>query len=124
VVAELAPDYPALAESMRVPARNAIFFDGDFDDGTHRLLRCRAARYRADLQFLKVRYFYDRLLRDTAGTEGRFVDDYDAHIYFPNELRLLFRLSGFEIEGEWGGYDGSPLGHASRSIVICGVRRD
>jgi SAM-dependent methyltransferase len=121
-VAELSPDHAALAESMRSPAHGAVTFDGDFGDGKHRLIRCRAVRYRADLQRMKVRYFYDRFPQDARGGADRFVDDYEAHVYFPNELRLLFRLSGFKIETEWGGYDGASPGHTTRSMIICGVR--
>jgi SAM-dependent methyltransferase len=120
VVAEPMPDYPTLSDSMRSPSRSALCLDGDFEDGDRRLLRCRAVQYRADLQRMKVRYFYDRFLEEDA---DRFVDDYDAHVFFPNELRLLFCLAGFQIEREWGDYEGGALNHRSRTQIICGLRR-
>lgn len=117
VVAEIMPNYQVLAEAMRSPASAAISLDGDFHDGSQRLVRCRASQYRADLQHMRVRYFYDRFSADAA---SRFIDDYEAHVFFPNELRLLFRLAGFQIESEWGDYHGGPLTHESRVIILCG----
>ncbi len=119
VVAELAPDYPTMAESMRLPARVAMRFDGDLGTDDDRLLRYRTASYRADLQRLRVRYLYDRFR--AAGEPDRLVEDYDAHVYFPNELRLLFTLAGFRLERTWGGYDGAPFSHASPAMIFCGV---
>jgi SAM-dependent methyltransferase len=41
---------------------------------------------------------------------------------FPRELRLLLERNGFEIEKQWGDYDGSPLGPDSpRMITLCRV---
>jgi SAM-dependent methyltransferase len=91
VVAEVAPDYPTLAESMLSPSHSALRLDGDFEDEDQQLLRCRATHYRADTQRMNVRYFYDRFSKTKKA--ARFVDDYEAHVYFPNELRLLFRLT-------------------------------
>jgi SAM-dependent methyltransferase len=120
VCAELAPDYPTLAESMRIPAKVNIQLDADFDDSDQRLMRCRAISYRADLQRMRVRYFYDHFRE--VGEDARFVHDYDAHVYYPNELRLLFLSAGFEIENEWGSYESSPIGHRSRFLIFSGKK--
>ncbi len=120
VVAEVAPDYPAMAESMQSPSRSALCLDGDFENNDQRLLRCRAVRYHAPSQRMRVHYFYDRFSETKEA--DRFVDDYDAHVYFPNELRLLFRMAGFQIESEWGDYEGGELKHQSRTIILNGVR--
>jgi len=120
LIVESAPDYEIMADAMRSPARTALCLDGDFDDGQRRLLRCRAAQYQAHSQTLRVRYLYDQL--EAEEKSARFVDDYDAHVYFPNELRLLFNLTGFRAKGEWGDFAGSPLSHRTRSLIICGQR--
>lgn len=120
IIVESAPDYEIMADAMRSPARTAVCLDGDFDDGQRRLLRCRAAQYQAHSQTLRVRYLYDQL--ESEETSVRFVDDYNAHVYFPNELRLLFTLTGFRVEREWGDFAKSPLSHRSRSLIICGQR--
>jgi hypothetical protein len=56
----------------------------------------------------------------TAFLPERFVNDYEAHVYFPSELRLLFIAVGFEVEAVWGDYQLGPLRHDSRAIIICG----
>jgi len=117
VVAEVMPDYRTLADSMHSPPRATICLDGDFEKGAERMLRCRAAQFRADTQRMKVHYFYDRA---SAGNAERFLDDYEAHVYFPNELQLLFLSAGFEIEAVWGDYHRGPLRHDSRAMIICG----
>lgn len=120
VVAERAPDYATLAESLRVPPRDVIALDRDVDHPGRRLLRCRSARYHAHRQRLSVRFFYDRF--DETGPDDRFIDDYEAHVFFPTELRLLFLIAGFEIEAEWGGPGGEPFTHLSRTMIFCGRR--
>jgi SAM-dependent methyltransferase len=120
VVAEAMPDYQTLADGMKSPSRAALCLDGDFSDGERHLLRCRASRYRADLQLMRVRYFYDQF---SAGTAGRFVDDQEAYVFFPGELSLLFQCAGFEIEAVWGDYEFGPLTHDSRVIILSGRRK-
>jgi len=120
LIVESAPDYQIMADAMHSPPRTALSLDGDFDDGQRRLLRCRAAQYQAHSQTLRVRYLYDQLEAEEKSV--RFVDNYDAHVYFPNELRLLFTLTGFRVEEEWGDFERSPLSHRSRSLIICGHR--
>lgn len=121
IVAEQTADLATLAESMRIPPRVQMVFDGDFQVDGVRLIRQRSVNYRADLQQMHVRYFYDRISEEKI---ERFVNDYVGHVYFPGELRLLFLGAGFVIENEWGDYDGSSLEHASRVHIICGTRSD
>jgi len=120
LIVESAPDYETMADAMRSPARTALCLDGDFNDGKSRLLRCRAAQYQSHTQTLLVKFLYDQL--ETEKKSARFVDDYDAHVYFPNELRLLFTMAGFRIEEEWGDFKNTPLSHRSPSLIICGQR--
>lgn len=119
LVMEQAPDYATLADSMRTPPRAVVQLDGDAHDGDRRLLRCRSARYFADRQRMSVRFFYDRLA-EGSDAKDRFVDDYEAHVFFPGELRLLFLAAGFVIEAEWGDYRGGPFVHDSRVMIFCG----
>lgn len=120
VLAEVAPAYSVLAESMCIPPRETVQFDGDFTDGHSRLIRYRTARFHAHDQRLKVRYQYDYL------PEGkhweRFINDYEAHVYFPAELRFLLRLAGFQTGEEWGDYSGGPFTHESRFLIFSGTR--
>lgn len=120
IVAEVAPDYPSMAASMQTPHHAHVRLDGDFKNEEARLIRYRTERYHAHDQRLTIHFLYDHFTGpDTA---RRFVNDYEAHVYFPNELRLLFISAGFVIEQEWGAYDGSPLAHDSHCLIISGRR--
>lgn len=120
VVAEIMPNYAALADSMRIPPRAVVELDGEFQRGEEKLIRRRSVSYQADLQQMEVHYFYDHA-PDGRESEN-FVNDYAGHVYFPNELRLLFLGAGFEIESVWGGYRRQPFAHASRVMVLGGRR--
>lgn len=116
------PDLAAYADSLRNPPRALAEVDLDQTDpasGT-RLIRQRTTRFdileqRADIQFR-----YDRF----AGGQydGCYVSDYAAHIYFPRELQLLFRLAGFELESIWADYTFAPASAGARNIVMVGRR--
>jgi SAM-dependent methyltransferase len=117
-------DLPLLADSMQSPPRAILRLDGDasFDDEPvqERQLRYKAVRYNPAQQCASVHLFYDTY-HDNRRPD-RFVSDYDSHIFFPRELELLFRLSGFVIESVWGDYLGSALGRASRVLVMVGQK--
>ncbi len=48
----------------------------------------------------------------------------DIHIYFPNELRLLFLCTGFEIEASYGDYHLQPFGPGTSRQILIGTRTD
>jgi hypothetical protein len=52
----------------------------------------------------------------------RYVSDFDCHVYYPRELELLFRLTGFVVERRYGDYDMHPLAATSRALVVVGRR--
>lgn len=52
----------------------------------------------------------------------RYVSDFDCHVYYPRELELLFRMTGFSIERWFGDYAMHPLGRASRQMIAVGVK--
>jgi hypothetical protein len=54
------------------------------------------------------------------GKPGRFISDYECHVYYPRELQLLFRLNGFAIESMWGDYRQGPVENSSRALVWWG----
>ena len=120
VVAELMADLPALAESMQSPPRVRVELDTDRGDGEQRLIRYKTTQYQAHQQRAAIRFLYDRF--DQSPTAERLVSDYEAHVYFPNELRLLFLCAGFVPGETWGDYTGGPLQHTSRYLIMCGVK--
>lgn len=127
LVAELMANLPVLADSQSLPARVVLELDSDTareNGGTsERLVRYRATRYFAHEQRASVRFLYDKLRHESAVAE-RFLSDYEAHIFYPREMELLFRISGFEVEHVWGDYHRGPLGPLSSQLIVVGRRPD
>jgi len=105
-------EFPVLAESTQIPRRAFLQIDNDtscsIGQGDKLLIRYRAVTHRAAEQRASVRYLYDEFR--PGGPPERFLSDYEHHVYFPRELELLFRLTGFVIESIWGDHKESPLG--------------
>jgi SAM-dependent methyltransferase len=109
------PDLATLSESQRVKPR--AFVDLDIDATRQslgdeaRLLRCAATTYEPHLQLANVRLLYDRF--DAHAVAERFVMNYQSHVYFPAELELLFRATGFDVVAQFGDYAFGALGRTS-----------
>jgi SAM-dependent methyltransferase len=114
------PNLGAYAESMQVPPRTLLEIDVDTRDpvsGT-RLLRYKTTRYVPYEQRAEIRFLYDKF---PGGADvDRYVSDFECHVYFPRELELLFRLTGFTIERTHGSYDMRAPSAASRQLIIVG----
>lgn len=118
------PDLAAYAESLRTPPRavTEVDLDQTDPDSGDRLIRQRTTRFdvleqRADIQFLYDRFAGERHVE-------RYVSDFAAHVYFPRELQLLFRLSGFVLEAVWADYAFRPPQLGTREIVMAGRKPD
>jgi hypothetical protein len=53
----------------------------------------------------------------------RYESDFDCHVYFPRALELLFRLTGFEVDMRYGGYQRRPFTASSRQLILIGRKR-
>lgn len=112
------PDLATLAEAQRVRPRAFVELDIDATRRTAReegLLRCTATTYEPHLQRADVRLLYDRF--DHTELAERFVTDFAHHVYFPSELELLYRLSGFEVAQQYGDYRLVPFDRTSPYLV-------
>jgi SAM-dependent methyltransferase len=117
------PNLAAYADSLATPPRALVEMDIDqeSDDGVHRLIRYKTTRYEAHRQRAHVHFLYDRFeSREDEEQARRYVSDFESHVYFPRELELLFRYTGFEVEHTWGGYRGETLRNHSRAILMVG----
>jgi len=114
------PNLAAYADSMQTPPRAFVEFDIDARDresGT-RLLRYKTTRYLPHEQRAEIRFLYDRF---PAGNQvDRYVSDFDCHVYYPREVELLFRLTGFSCEVWFGDYAMRRLGPNSRQLIGVG----
>lgn len=123
VVDLVMPDLPAYADSMQTPPRTPVEIDIDTSDPDtgERLLRYKTTRYIPHEQRAEIRFLYDKLTQNVA-TE-RYVSDFASHVYYPREVELLFRLTGFDVEHRYGDYRRRPMRSTSRAMIFTAVRR-
>jgi hypothetical protein len=82
-----------------------------------RLERFSVSRYDAATQLMEMRLFYERY--DVAGTlETRRAHDLTIRIAHRDELELMLRLAGFEVEAVYGGFKGEPFTSASDHLIM------
>jgi SAM-dependent methyltransferase len=114
------PNLGVSADSMQTPPRAFVEIDVDARDpvtGT-RLLRYKTTQYLPHEQRAEIRFLYDKFPAD-AGAD-RYVSDFDCHVYYPREVELLFRISGFSIDAWFGDYARRRLGATSRQLIAVG----
>jgi SAM-dependent methyltransferase len=86
-----------------------------------RLDRFSISRYDAASQLMQMRLFYERY--GAKGVlESRRAHDLTIRIVGRNELLLMLRLSGFEVEAVYGGFEGEPFTSASDYLVVLARR--
>lgn len=116
------PNLAAFADSMQTPPRTLLEVDIDTQDpktGT-RLLRYKTTRYLPHEQRAEIRFLYDKF---PGGSDvDRYVSDFDSHVFYPREVELLFRLTGFRVEKWFGDYQMRRLRTSSRQLIGVGVR--
>jgi SAM-dependent methyltransferase len=82
-----------------------------------RLDRFSVSRYDAASQLMQMRLFYERY--GASGIlESRKAHDLTIRIVGRDELLLMLRLSGFEVEAVYGGFEGEPFTPASDHLVV------
>ena len=82
-----------------------------------RLDRFSVSRYDAASQLLRMRLFYERY--GASGIlESRKAHDLTIRIVGRNELMLMLRLAGFEVEAVYGGFEGEPFISSSDHLVV------
>lgn len=116
------PDLSAFAESLRVPPRTLLEIDVDTRDPVSgdRLVRYKTTRYSAHEQLASIRFVYDQF--PAHEKVDRYISDFDCHVYFPREVELLFRITGFTVEQRFGDYRGRLPRASSRQLVVVGRR--
>jgi len=116
------PNLSAYADSMQTPPRTPVEIDIDTRDPAtgERLLRYKTTRYLPHEQRAEIRFLYDKV--SGSDTVDRYVTDFDAHVYYPREVELLFRMTGFDVEQRYGDYRMRPIRATSRTMVVVGRR--
>lgn len=116
------PNLDDYVDSFRTPAREIVEIDLDtFDEATQtRLIRSKTTRYFAHRQQAHIRFLYDKYV--ASAQPKRSVSDFESHVYYPDEMHLLFMHTGFEVESVYGDYRGGQFGPTSPQMIFCGVR--
>jgi SAM-dependent methyltransferase len=114
------PNFSAYADSFANPPRTVVEIDRDVTDSCRnvRLVRRRTTSYLPDEQRAQIRFLYEKYQRKHCVES--YIDDFESHVYFPRELRLLFLHAGFEIESVFGDYNRRPLRASSRQMIMVG----
>jgi SAM-dependent methyltransferase len=82
-----------------------------------RLDRFSVSTYDPAIQLMHMRLFYERY--DDSGTlETRRAHDLTIRITTRDELILMLRLAGFEVEAVYGGFEGMPFTSASDHLIV------
>ncbi len=115
-------DLSSYADSLRSPPRELVEIDLDtFDAETRtRLIRYKTTRYLAHEQKARIRFLYDKYVGNAP--PERSVSDFESHVYYPQEIHLLYRHTGFTVETVYGDYRGRPLAPSSPQMIFSGVK--
>lgn len=120
VVDVVMADLGAYADSFRRPVREVVEIDRDtYDEASRtRLLRYKTTRYLAHQQRARIRFLYEKYVGDAQPEHS--ISDYESHVYYPRELELLYRHTGFEVETVYGDYQGRPPRATSSQLIFVG----
>lgn len=118
------PNLPVYAESLQTPPRTTLEIDVDTSDPATgaRLLRYKTTRYLAHEQRAHIRFLYDKF--PNGEQVDRYISDFDSHVYYPREVELLFRTTGFDVEHKYGDYSMRPMRPSSRQMIVVGLARE
>ncbi len=83
-----------------------------------RLILTVSRRYDEATQTIRARQFIESY--GNGQQQGKKADDPSYHIYFSEELRLLFSQAGFQVEAVLGDYDWRPFDAGSPRIICIG----
>ena len=81
------------------------------------LERFSLSRYDAASQILEMQLFYELYGEDNA-LQNRRAHDLKIRITNRDELALMLRLAGFEVEAVYGGFEGEPFTSESDHLIL------
>ncbi|HEU5330872.1 MAG TPA: class I SAM-dependent methyltransferase [Thermomicrobiales bacterium] len=109
-----APDLALLARAReRTDRAEDLVARGD--DGRE-LRRNVAVTYDAATQQALFDYAY--VVQQPDGARHAYQSPFAMHVYYPRELLLLFRATGFRVEQVVGSYAGEPFGATSPLLIV------
>jgi SAM-dependent methyltransferase len=104
-------------ELVDPPGGPALHHDFTRELGDGRLERFSVSHYDAATQLMHMRLFYERY--DASGTlENRRAHDLTIRVVGQSELDLMLRLTGFEVEAVYGGFEGETFTSTSDHLIV------
>ena len=91
-------------------------FSRELQEG-RRLERFSVSRYDAASQLLEMKLFYE-LYGASGLLESHRAHDLTIRVTARDELALMLRLAGFEVETVYGGFDGEPFVSGSDHLIL------
>jgi ubiquinone/menaquinone biosynthesis C-methylase UbiE len=116
VVDVSAPDLAMLAQARDGTPRREDLAVGDAAGRS--LHRTAATTYDAATQRAMLNFEYT--LQDPDGERREYASPFAMHVYYPRELELLFRMTGFRLERMVGSYAGEPFADRSPLMIAIG----
>lgn len=112
----IVPQFNFVAEAQVVPPVIRLELNHPVPSaGVERFLRSYTDRYDGATQTITTTYFYEIYHED--GRQERISRDLTWHMYYPHELELFLRMSGFVVLERNGDYNGSPFTSRSKQYV-------
>lgn len=84
------------------------------------LLVFAGSRVDAPAQVLHITWIYHR--SPAGGPARRTVSQLAYHYYYPHQLELMLRNSGFVLEGIYGDYERGPFDEGSERLLVLALR--
>lgn len=111
-------DLPNAGEIFATPDSDAINLERTFVEAEngHLVLQQAVSTLDRATQFMRVTWIYDETLGD--GTVKRTVAPTLFRYFFPYEVQLLLKMTGFRIEQMYGDVDGSPFEDGCPRMVV------
>lgn len=120
IVAESMPDLERLAQATGIRTSEPNHLDANISNSGAALLRSRSEQYFPHEQRVHEQYKYKTFKTESLPRE--LFSSYDAHVYFPSEISLLFHLSGFDVQAMYGDFSCHPIAQCSQKLIVVGQR--
>lgn len=111
-------DLPNPAEAYGTPDHDLVMLDKTYVDPEtgHLIMQSSVTRLDRNEQLLNVMWMYDEIMDD--GTVKRTFAPVVYRYFFYYEMRLLLKLTGFEVQTVYGTADGTPFQKGCPRMII------
>ena len=112
---------PSIAILNRDPKKRFPEREYNDPDGTGTIILEQTSVYDDASQVARIRWYFSRAGQENRPGKRDFrVEDLHMRCFFPEELNLLVRCRGFEIEAKYGTFERKPFASGDpKQIVVC-----